>query len=364
MSERADRPRILVLTPDFPPAWGGIQQLTGNLVESLVRLDPLVVTSAPGPGSPSVRRVRVPAGLGRRGAIGVLNLAGLVEARALRPHAVLSMHVNAGPAALALRRFRGIPLVQYVHARELHARPWLSRWVLAGADAVIAVSSHARSLALAYGASAARLHVIPPGVHPQAQPQQLEPRPLVVSIARLDDEHKGHDVLLRAMVSVRERVPDATLVVAGDGRLRAAHERLASTLRLDGAVEFAGAIDEARKSALLAEAAVFALPSRAVPGGGSEGFGIAYLEAAAAGVPVVAGNAGGAVDAVADGETGLLVDPTDADAVADALVTVLRDSDLRARLGAAAAERAEIFAWPAVARRVEEVVLEAIESGR
>jgi phosphatidylinositol alpha-1,6-mannosyltransferase len=99
------------------------------------------------------------------------------------------------------------------------------------------------------------------------------------------------------------------------------------------------------------------MPSRIPPGGiGGEGFGIAYLEANALGLPVVAGNEGGAVDAVIDGETGVLVDPSDHIAVADAVSDLLLDSGLAARLGEKGRARAREFAWPNVARRVERVL--------
>src|SRR5205085_5599291 len=85
--------------------------------------------------------------------------------------------------------------------------------------------------------------------------------------------------------------------------------------------------------------------------------GIVFLEAAAFGKPVVAGNVGGALDAVSDGETGLLVEPRDPEAVAEAICRLLLDRDLAARLGSAGAARARSFAWPAIAERVEELLL-------
>ena len=95
------------------------------------------------------------------------------------------------------------------------------------------------------------------------------------------------------------------------------------------------------------------MPSRVPAGGfGGEGFGIVYLEADAHGCPSVAGNVGGAVDAVVDGETGLLVDPEDHVMSADALDRLLRDEPRRRAMGAAGAERAAEFAWPLIAARV------------
>ena len=87
-----------------------------------------------------------------------------------------------------------------------------------------------------------------------------------------------------------------------------------------------------------------------------EGFGIVYLEADAYGKPVVAGNVGGALDSVVDGETGLLVDPSDHVAVAEALTRLLLDRDLAAQLGGAGARRAQEFAWPLICERVGDVL--------
>jgi len=91
-----------------------------------------------------------------------------------------------------------------------------------------------------------------------------------------------------------------------------------------------------------------------------EGFGIVYLEAGAHGKPVVAGDAGGSREAVQDGTSGLLVDPTDPDAVAEALTTLLLDRELAHRLGQSGAERARAFHWPLIAARVEATLLELV----
>jgi phosphatidylinositol alpha-1,6-mannosyltransferase len=99
------------------------------------------------------------------------------------------------------------------------------------------------------------------------------------------------------------------------------------------------------------------MPSRLPAQGGGEGFGIVSLEAGARGLPVVAGNVGGALDAVIHGETGVLVDPTDPTAVARAAVELLRSPERAARMGRNAAARAKRFAWPVIARQVEDLVI-------
>ena len=97
--------------------------------------------------------------------------------------------------------------------------------------------------------------------------------------------------------------------------------------------------------------------------GSAEGFGIVFLEAGAHALPVVAGRAGGTVDAVRDGETGLLVDPEDHTAVAGALIDLLADPDRARRLGEAGRRFAEQHAWPEISRRVEELLLEVAGGG-
>ena len=107
------------------------------------------------------------------------------------------------------------------------------------------------------------------------------------------------------------------------------------------------------------------MPSRLPAGGsGGEGFGIVYLEAGAHGLPVVAGNVGGALDAVADGETGLLVDPTDHVAVADAIADLLADPVRAAGLGRAGVEHARGFGWAATGAKVEALLARTADEYR
>jgi phosphatidylinositol alpha-1,6-mannosyltransferase len=129
--------------------------------------------------------------------------------------------------------------------------------------------------------------------------------------------------------------------VAGDGPDRRRVEEMALSLGLEGAVRFMGGVTEDELGRLYGSAAVFALPARTILGPRplGEGFGIVFLEAAAAGLPVVAGDAGPAPEVVAHGETGILVDPDNASAVADAIVELLRRPEVRRRMGEAGRQR-------------------------
>lgn len=363
------RPVVLVASPVFPPARGGIETLAHRLASELTRIRPqLVVLDEPGArefdaASPlAIRRVRNEPRGGRR-SLARLNAAVLAEARRLDPDLILSMYVTAAPAALLLRRALGVPFVQYVHAKEVVGWPELSRLALPRAARVVVVSRYTAALAREFGAPAQRLVRIPPGVDLPAPGVAAErsDRPTMVTIARLDHRYKGHDVLLEALERIRERVPDVLWVVIGDGRLRAELERRARERGLSRSVHVAGVVSDVERDAWLSRADLFAMPSRIPPNRyGGEGFGIVYLEAGARGLPVVAGRAGGATDAVVDGETGLLVDPEDPAAVADAVTELLLDGERARRMGLAGRQRAERLAWPSIARRVEDELLKAV----
>jgi phosphatidylinositol alpha-1,6-mannosyltransferase len=212
------------------------------------------------------------------------------------------------------------------------------------------------------GAAPSKLCVIPPGVDvPATRVAERAARPTIVTVSRLRDAYKGHDVVLEALPRVRERVPDVRWVIVGEGPLRPSLEAEVARRSLGGAVEFAGAASDQERDAWLDRASVFAMPSRTPPGSMSgEGFGIVFLEAGAHGLPVLAGNVGGALDAVAHGKTGLLVDPTDPAAVAAGLTRLLVDRELAANLARAGMERADHFAWPRISARVQTELLSLI----
>jgi len=336
-----------------------------RLVRNWERVRPRVVTLAAASvgreddGKLDVVRARPPAWLSHRGGVALLNVVAFAEGLRSAPDVILSGHVNVSPAAVAVGRLLRVPVVQYLHGHEVVARPPLSRFALRSAAAVIAVSRYSAGLAVAYGADPARTRRIPPGVDIVDRLGPARARcPTVVSVSRLEERYKGHDVLMRAMPLVRSRVAGARLVLVGDGWLREAYVRLAAALELDGTVEFAGSVPDADRDRILDKGHVFALTSRLPPEGGGEGFGIVYLEAGLHGLPVVAGNVAGALDAVVDGETGLLVDPTDHVSVADAISRLLLDRELAGALGREGARRAREHAWPTIARRVEDFLLE------
>jgi phosphatidyl-myo-inositol dimannoside synthase len=368
-SRPRERPRLLILTPDFPPAAGGIQVVAHRLAAGIRGLETQVL--APDASGAArfdatsgvrVRRVRGGGGL-RGGQNALLNAAALTHALKFRPDVTLSAHIVTSPAAAAIRAALGSRTVQYFHAEEISAKPRLAAFAARHADASIAVSDYTASLIAATGASPGRAHVIANGTDIPGDPAPRPvDRPTILTIARVEERYKGHDTMVRAMALVLAKVPNAQWVVIGDGSLRPALEQLAHSYGLADSIRFLGAVSDDERNVWLARAQLLAMPSR-LPAGGfaGEGFGIVYLEAAAYGKPVVAGNVGGAVDAVVDGETGLLVDPLDPLAVAEAITRLLTDGELARRLGATGQARAQLYAWPRVVERVQALLLAQLD---
>jgi phosphatidylinositol alpha-1,6-mannosyltransferase len=187
--------------------------------------------------------------------------------------------------------------------------------------------------------------------------------PLVVSVSRLVPR-KGMDTLIDAASTLGADRPDLTVAVAGEGRDAG---RLERRVRRAGApVQMLGRVPHSDLPNLYAAADVFVLCCRTRWGGlEQEGFGIVFLEAAAAGVPSVAGASGGSADAVAHGETGLIVDdPTDAGALAEAVGSLLRDPAKARSLGLAARRRAESdFNYEHLAALLEEALGAMVAGG-
>jgi phosphatidyl-myo-inositol dimannoside synthase len=177
-------------------------------------------------------------------------------------------------------------------------------------------------------------------------------RPLVVCVSRLVPR-KGQDVLIQGMELVRRRVPGAMLLIVGGGPDEARLRDLAAAAP-PGSVAFAGQVSEEDLPRHYALGNVFAMPCRTRMGGLEvEGWGNVFIEAAACARPVVVGDSGGAREAVADGETGLLVDGSDVDGVAAAVASLLADPERAGLMGQAGRERVERhFTWPRIAARL------------
>ena len=184
-----------------------------------------------------------------------------------------------------------------------------------------------------------------------AAPKTTEPT--IVFVGRLR-RYKGLDRVIRALPRVRARVPNARLVVLGDGPFGDTLRRMAARLGLSDCVEFRGFVPPGLKVRALQESWVHVQPSP------KEGWGLTVIEAGACGTAVVAADSPGLRDSVRDGETGLLFPAHDEDRLADALVRVLTDEPLRASLARAGIEWAARFRWPDAQARSLDRLLEGL----
>lgn len=366
------RQRILLLSPAFPPSTGGIErtaaELAGGLTDSELEVVSGRPTSSVGMRAPAAVKVHWAPNdppYGRRATLALTRLAIKVGMR-FRPDLVLALHIRTMPAARALARLRGARTILVIHAKEVLEQPALARAAVRWADAVVSVSEFSRELTLGAGADGDRIRVIHPGVTAPPAPPPLASRPsppTIITVARMSDPQKGHDVALQSMVRVRSRVPDVRWVMIGDGALREELRLDAERRGLDGCVSFPGAIDDGELRERLCAAHAFCLLSRRPPpGAAGEGFGIAFVEAGAHGLPVVAGAVPGVVDAVGNGTTGILVDPTDPDEVANALERVLCDAELAQKLAEGGRRRARELEWCAVVERYRLVIADVLSA--
>ena len=223
----------------------------------------------------------------------------------------------------------------------------LGRQALARAlDAHVAVGERSARLIEEYvGLPPGSVTAIANGVpHEQLEPfPRLVPGPIIGSLGRLTDQ-KGYDLLVRALPGL----PEATLVLVGDGPERGALGDLALTLGVADRVHVTGWADDARR--YLPTFDVFALPSR------WEGMPLGILEAMHAGLPVLAADVGSVAEAVSDGESGFVVPPDDQPAVSDRLGRLLGDASLRKRMGERGRATAALrFTDTVMARRYEKL---------
>lgn len=350
--------RTLLVTNDFPPRHGGIQSYLHNFAATLPAEDLHVFASSyhgadmasfdaaqPYPVHRSPRTMMVPTTDVVRQAADLVRRNGIhtVWFGAAAPLSLMAPALRSAGARRIVASTHGHEVGWWMSpgTRQLFAR------MARGTDVMTYVSAYTRRrLDRAFDRAGSTAH-LPSGVEtdvfrpdPEARASLREryglgERPVILCLSRLVPR-KGADSLIRAMPTIRREVPGAVLVIAGEGRYEKTLRTLVTRHRVTGDVLFTGRVAAEEIAAHYAMPDLFAMPCRTRGGGlDVEGLGVVYLEAAAAGVPVIAGTSGGAPETVREGETGLVVDGRDIDRLAEAAVSILGDPQRATRMGAA-----------------------------
>ena len=376
--------RTLVITNDYPPRPGGIQSYIESYLRYLDAEDVCILASTFGEEASADYDAAHPYTVKRMPTGMLLPTPGVVsEAQRLADEwqAETVWFGAAAPLAAmsgALRRGTVRHIVASTHGHEVGwsmvppARAAL-RYIGDHTDAVTYVSEYTRRrVSAAFGPRSRLIHQ-PGGVDverfaPQTDRAEIDATrsrygvdsdaKMILCLSRLVPR-KGQDKLIAALPTVRERIPEAVLVLAGGGPYRKSLEQLAARHGVSEHVVFTGRIPDEDVVRLHQAADVFSMPARTRGAGlDVEGLGIVYLEASACGVPVVAGMSGGAPETVVDGHTGLVVDGSQAGDIADALTEILDDAAHAESMGRAGREWVlRKWSWDELGNRMREVLL-------
>jgi phosphatidylinositol alpha-1,6-mannosyltransferase len=340
--------RTLIVTNDFPPRQGGIQSFIHSLALRLPA-DQLTVYAPNWDGArefdnaqpfevvrhPTSLMLPVPSVIRRATALAKARHAEAVVFGAAAPLGLVTPALRKAGVGRAIAITHGheagwaaLPGARTLLHRigeETDVVTYLGEYFRARVSGALSARAAARMLRLTPGVDAARFR---PDAGDGARIRErhgLAGRPVVVCVSRLVPR-KGQDTLIKAWPAVLRQVPDAALLIVGNGPYSATLRQLAERSGLTPHVRFSGAVPEDELPAHFAAGDVFAMPCRTRRGGlDVEGLGIVYLEASAAGLPVVGGDSGGAPDAILEGETGYVVPGRDTAALVARITRLLQD---------------------------------------
>jgi phosphatidyl-myo-inositol dimannoside synthase len=373
--------KVLVVTNDFPPKIGGINYYVAHLVRHFPAGE-VTVFASDWPGAETFD-AEFPHPVVRWSSDSMYPTPGVVQRVAdlvRQEGADIVLFGAAVPLALmgrTIQRRTGIPYAAFMHGVEI----WAAQVpVTAGLLSLLG-----RNAALLMGVSrwqveltrkaigpGPRIELLPPGIDAQRFHSGVSDRavrtrhglgnaPVICCVSRLT-LRKGQDVVIRALPRIAEEVPDVRFLVVGAGP---DYERLRDLARRKGVedrVAFAGEVAYDELPGYFRAGDVFAMPCRTRKLGlEAEAFGAVFLQASAVGRPCVAGNSGGAPEAVLDGETGLVVDGADRDAVGGAVLELLLDRERARKMGGAGADRVRReLTWEALSARLRGLLLDTL----
>ena len=375
----------LLLAYDFPPIGGGIARWMGELARCYPERSLVVSTGSVEGSAGRDREFPVPVDRISTPARRLRTITGLIRWSLRVDHLARERGIeftwcgNLRPAAYParwLRRRRQVPYGIVLHGGDLLTlgtqaarsarKRRVGRELLGDAGVLVTNSGFTRELTLRtlggldLPVVPDRVVTVPLGTDPSRFRPDVDPRPArerfglpegrwLLTVARLTP-HKGIDTSLRVLAKLRDRFPDLRYAIAGQGEDRPRLEALAAELGVTDRVRWLGGVGDDLLPSLYRNAELYLGLSRR-DRDEVEGFGIALVEASGSGVPVIGGRSGGVPDAVRDGETGVLVDPTGPDEAAVVVAQLLDDPNAARRLGDGGRRAVEQFYnWDRVAR--------------
>jgi phosphatidylinositol alpha-1,6-mannosyltransferase len=285
-----------------------------------------------------------------------------------------------GLVAWWVRKLTAVPYLLYAHGEEIlvsltsRKLRWLIQRIYNEARAIIANSRHTKSLLESIGVCSEKIHVVYPGVDTTAfrvrdevveavrRRHSLQGAPVLLTVGRLQ-RRKGQDMVIQALPRIAQKIPNVKYVIVGSGEEQTALVELARRYAVQDKVIFVGKVIDGELAAYFAACDVFIMPNRQI-GPDIEGFGIVFLEAGAAGKPVIGGRSGGTGEAIIEGETGLRVDGENVEEIANAALSLLVDSIKAHCLGACGRRRVENeFSWERVVERTRTITNTLMQTG-
>ena len=362
-------PSILLVTNDFGPRAGGIETFVIGLLERIPHGEVVVYTSSQEGSEPfdirwkqefGVEVIRDKSSILLPTPRVIKNLRKVLVARGISK----VWFGAAAPLGLSARWLRksGVEhIVALTHGHEVWwSKVWPFTWLMneiaQNVDVATYLGEFTKEAIKPRFRNPEKLVKVAPGIDTEhfrpidaselRKELGIEKRPTIISVGRLV-HRKGQDRLVEAMPRIIKELPDAVLVFVGEGPHRKVLDSLVAKNNLHNNVRFIGRIQYSDLPRYVALGDVFAMPSRSrLFGLEVEGLGIVYLEASACGLPVVGGSSGGAPDAVKDGVTGFVVDGNDINQIADRIIHLLKDPQLRRRMGDAGRDWAvEEWRW-------------------
>jgi phosphatidylinositol alpha-1,6-mannosyltransferase len=294
--------------------------------------------------------------------------------RTCRKYKIRQIHcakvLPEGLIAFIVSLYTHIPFLIYAHGEEIQSGltsrkfKWLLPKIYDRAFAIIANSSNTNRLLQEIGVMPSKIHIIHPGVDTQQfirgmtssevikNRYNLCQKRILLTVGRLQ-RRKGHDMVIKALPRIKQRFPNVHYVVVGTGEELSSLQKLASEEGVTDSVLFAGYVPDHEIPSYYAACDIFLMPNRQIEAD-IEGFGMVFLEASAAGKPVIGGKSGGTDDAILDGITGLRINGDNVDQITDAVLALLSDPQKASALGANGRRWVqETFTWESVVGRTQ-----------